>query len=181
MLPLAIDLYCGRGGWTRGLLANGFRVIGFDVTRFRDYPGELVLQDCLTIDGRRLRSARVIVASPPCTEFSQVWSWAKHRTPLPELGVLHFDNCKRIAREAGVPIVIENVRGAQPHVGRAIAKAGSFYLWGDVPPLLPYGRFVKGIYNGKKGYRADVVRLPEDRAVVPFELARFIGACYGTN
>jgi hypothetical protein len=28
--PLAIDLFCGLGGWTDGLLAEGYDVIGFD-------------------------------------------------------------------------------------------------------------------------------------------------------
>ena len=30
---LAIDLFCGLGGWTEGLLAEGYRVIGFDNER----------------------------------------------------------------------------------------------------------------------------------------------------
>ena len=33
--PLAIDLFCGLGGWTEGLLAEGWRVIGFDIERHR--------------------------------------------------------------------------------------------------------------------------------------------------
>ena len=28
--PLAIDLFCGLGGWTEGLIAEGYRVVGFD-------------------------------------------------------------------------------------------------------------------------------------------------------
>ena len=31
-----------------------------------------------------------------------------------------------------IPLVVENVRGAQPWVGRAKANFGSYYLWGDV-------------------------------------------------
>ena len=31
--PLAIDLFCGIGGFTEGLLAEGWDVIGFDIER----------------------------------------------------------------------------------------------------------------------------------------------------
>lgn len=33
--PLAIDLFCGLGGWTEGLLAEGWDVIGFDIKAAR--------------------------------------------------------------------------------------------------------------------------------------------------
>jgi hypothetical protein len=54
-----------------------------------------------------------------------------------------FNACSRIQAEASlaagrhIPLVIENVRGAQPWVGRARWNFGSFYLWGDVPALMP--------------------------------------------
>ena len=54
-----------------------------------------------------------------------------------------FDACFRIQREAceaagrHIPMVVENVKGAQPWVGRAKWHYGSFYLWGDVPTLMP--------------------------------------------
>lgn len=34
MKPLAIDLFCGLGGWTDGLLAEGYEVIGFDISKY---------------------------------------------------------------------------------------------------------------------------------------------------
>ncbi|HWX30138.1 MAG TPA: hypothetical protein VNZ53_22210, partial [Steroidobacteraceae bacterium] len=37
-----------------------------------------------------------------------------------------------------IPMVVENVRGAMPWVGRARWNFGSFYLWGDVPALMPF-------------------------------------------
>ena len=47
MQPLAVDLYCGLGGWTDGLLAAGYYVIGFDIERHEygehRYPGQLVI------------------------------------------------------------------------------------------------------------------------------------------
>ena len=33
--PLAVDLFCGLGGWTEGLLLEGYRVVGFDLERHR--------------------------------------------------------------------------------------------------------------------------------------------------
>jgi hypothetical protein len=43
-------------------------------------------------------------------------------------------------------MVVENVRGAQPWVGRAKANFGSFYLWGDVGMV---GNRVVCVVDGK--------------------------------
>lgn len=142
MKPLAIDLFCGKGGWTNGLQAAGYQCIGFDIADMGGYPGELVLQDVLTLNGAQFRKASLIVASPPCQKYSYMampWSRAKELAAwyradedrIKELNAL-FNACFRIAREAGVPLVVENVKGAQPWVGPAKAHYGSFYLWGDV-------------------------------------------------
>src|SRR6266478_1343840 len=54
-----------------------------------------------------------------------------------------FDVCFRIQAQAilaagrRIPLIVENVRGAQKWVGRARWNFGSFYLWGDVPALMP--------------------------------------------
>ena len=77
MKPLAVDLCCGLGGWTAGLLAEGWRVVGFDLVRPKSFPdgAQFVLQDIATISGTPWRGkVSLIVASPPCTEFSQCWS-----------------------------------------------------------------------------------------------------------
>jgi hypothetical protein len=156
---LAIDLFCGLGGWTDGLLAEGYDVIGFDIEEhaYGDmrYPGKLVLQDVLTLHGSQFKDAALIVASPPCQEYSYMampWKLAKAKaaairadTTGESLVALNrlFNACSRIQAEASlaagrhIPLVIENVRGAQPWVGRARWNFGSFYLWGDVPALMP--------------------------------------------
>ncbi len=84
MKPLAIDLCCGLGGWTEGLIAEGYRVIGYDIEAHEysedRYPGELRLEDVLTLNGAPFKDAALIVASPPCQEFSYMampWSRAK--------------------------------------------------------------------------------------------------------
>jgi hypothetical protein len=145
--PLAIDLFCGLGGWTDGLLAEGYDVVGFDCEQHvygeHRYPAQLVLQDVLTIHGRQFKDAALIVASPPCQAYSyRAMPWKRAKALPPPSNEL-FDACFRIQRDAieaaghHIPLVVENVCGAQKWVGRARWHYGSFYLWGDVPALMP--------------------------------------------
>lgn len=191
MKPIAIDLFCGLGGWAEGFLAEGYDVIGFDNERHRypamvgmpseglkvpgnnsamqwkdrpiarlkdahrqgqviegwhEYPGQLVLQDVLTLHGSQFRNAAVIVASPPCQAYSyRAMPWKRAKALPPPSNDL-FEACFRIQREASeaagryVPLIVENVRGAEKWVGAARWHFGSYYLWGDVPPLMPIPR-----------------------------------------
>ena len=208
--PLAIDLFCGLGGWAEGFLSEGYDVIGFDIER-RPYPGQLVLQDILTLHGSQLRHAAAIVASPPCQNYSYMampWTRAKQiagglreEIPFPDgytgartvkaLNAL-FDACFRIQREASeaagryIPMVVENVKGAQPWVGEAKAHFGSFYLWGDIESVgnaivcggVKFGNTLRAARRGSKvpgmdwskfgqpGYKAEAFngRLERERA-----------------
>jgi hypothetical protein len=180
--PLAIDLCCGLGGWTEGLLQEGWRVRGYDIEAHEygeeRYPAELVLRNVLEMHGSEIADADLIVASPPCTEYSYMampWSRAKQiaralrgedEFPEPYRGSRTveqlnaiFDACFRLQREASeaagrhIPMIVENVKGAQPWVGRAAWSFGSFYLWGDVPALMPVTNHVK--VGGMKWYHPD--------------------------
>lgn len=173
MRPLAIDLFCGLGGWTEALIAEGYFVVGFDIERHEygdhRYPGHLVVQDVLTLHGSQFKDAALIVASPPCQEYSYMampWKLAKAKaaairadatgTELERLNRL-FNACFRIQEEAcaaaghHIPMIVENVRGAIPWVGQSRWNFGSFHLWGDVPALMPI------TFKGSKvpGFRFD--------------------------
>jgi hypothetical protein len=139
--PLCIDLFCGLGGWTEGFLAEGYEVVGFDIQRHvygnHRYPAQLVLQDVLTLSGRQFRDAAIIVASPPCQQYS-VWGmrmFYPHPT-VPDKTL--WQAADRIGTEAQVPTIIENVRGAQYFWGKAAWRSGPYYFWGSTPALWPY-------------------------------------------
>jgi hypothetical protein len=211
--PLAIDLFCGLGGWTEGLLAEGYDVVGFDNVRHiygeHRYPAQLVIQDVLTLHGSQFKDAALIVASPPCQAYSwraMPWKAAK-AAPPPDNSL--FEACFRIQREASeaaghhIPMVVENVRGAIPWVGRSRWNYGSYHLWGDVPALMPmaFGG-VKvphsrgdGIKNGGRLFPNDCADLRDDIkcansrspkrkmasamiAKIPLPLARHIARTY---
>lgn len=156
--PVCVDLYCGLGGWAEGFLSEGYEVIGYDIEKHDygtgGYPGKLVLRDVLRLNGAKFKRAAVIVASPPCQEPSyraMPWSRAKALNDAgpPHKFIALFEACFRIQREASeaagryIPLVIENVRGAQVWVGPARWHFGSFYLWGDVPALMPITKHKK--------------------------------------
>lgn len=152
--PLVVDLFCGRGGWSKGFMAAGWDAIGFDIERHSVYPGQLVLQDVLTLHGSQFRFADAIAASPPCQEPSyraMPWKRAKalNAAGPPHKFIELFETCFRLQREACeasgwyIPMILENVKGAQPWVGSARWHFGSYYLWGDVPALMPITKVLK--------------------------------------
>lgn len=160
MTLLAADLFCGLGGWTEGLLAEGWHVRGYDIEEHvygdERYPGEFVLRDILQMHGSEIADVDLIVSSSPCQAYSYMampWTLAKAKAAAiraDESGEAQrrlnelFDAQFRIQREASeaagryIPMVVENVRGARPWVSQQSGgHYGSYYLWGDVPSGLP--------------------------------------------
>ena len=149
-------------------MAEGFECFGVDLYPMASYPGTHLIGDILSFDPAPFYGlVDLVVASPPCDEFSRrSMPWFKN-APEPDLGLVNA--CYRIARALRVPIVLENVRGAVPYLGQPVLRSGPFYLWGDgVPPIVP-------VCNPRKnaiGPRAD---RPALRALIPIELARAVG------
>ena len=194
MKPLALDLCCGKGGWAKGLIDAGWEVVGVDVEeRFRaEYPGRFYCGDVRDVPlGVARFLFQLVVASPPCQEFSrhdQPWT-LKRNPPPPDTSI--WEACVRIAAECGAPLILENVRGAQKFMGRAKWHCGPFYLWGDVPALMPkLVQARKGFEwwgkGGERGREIGVYRTKESRSIsavaersmVPYDLALHIGRVF---
>jgi site-specific DNA-cytosine methylase len=200
MKPLALDLCCGKGGWTKGLLAAGWDVIGVDIKAWEGYPKEADFWLCDVKElhrhillERQGRKISLVVASPPCQEFSYRSFPFKRCRELaanvpPDKSI--WQACERIAKECNAPLVLENVRGAEKYMGKANAHYGSFYLWGDVPALLPIGCPRKGFVKSKDGKNGmqrifgemrngqNKKEFAANAAIIPFELAYWVGEVY---
>ena len=169
-----IDLYCGLGGWARGLIDAGHEVTGYDIMDFsQEYPGEFIQADLMAFSG--FTEADVVVASPPCTEFSKASmpkTWACNRKePDIATALALFHRAEEIIQTVEPQWwVIENVRGAVKFVGEAKEHFGSRYLWGKFPQFQVDGGDLYGKW-----------RLPPSpsrgalRSVIPYSIARGLG------
>jgi C-5 cytosine-specific DNA methylase len=147
---LAFDFFCGRGGWARGLIDAGYRVIGWDLEDMSKwYPGEFVQADVQDLRGADLLAnwgwPRVCVASPPCTEFSTLTNlayirgWRGPRDP--EKGMVLVREARRIISECWPKYwVIENVKYSRPYIsaelGAPVFDGTPWPLWGNFPGFL---------------------------------------------
>lgn len=147
---LMYDLFCGYGGASRPFVDAGWDVVGFDnepKVKGR-YPGQLVLQDVATLDGRQLRGAHLVWASPPCTFFSLANPRPDTKRD-PALGMRLVREAWRVIQEAGPRFwMVENVRGSYRAIsallGVPLTKGGynnnAYWLWGNVDLLMPHCR-----------------------------------------
>ena len=181
--PLAVDAFCGMGGMTDGMLAEGFRVLGIDTERRPEYRGELCQQDIRTVklDGA-LDDVAWFHASPPCTRFSLARCNRKTDPPTAaDLDLLY--EALRLRDELRPRFwSIENVRGAlpwfEPVLGKPRLRHGPFYFWGNSPAFLAERSGLrKGIYGSKSPRTAQLGKQTKPRdpwasARLPIELTR---------
>jgi len=137
-----LDLCCGMGGWSIGFHREGFDCEGVDVLDLM-YPYKLLLADVETF--HPTKNYDVVVASPPCTEFSQLTRLAVARGQRGavdiEKGVRLIRACLRVIEEVEPRFwVLENVAGSEKHItqilGKPKIKRGPWRLWGCFPNFL---------------------------------------------
>lgn len=118
----ALDLYCGAGSVSIGLLKAGFaRVTGIDLSEraLKHYPYKSFKFDVLKLTPDYLRNFDFIWASPPC----------QAHTPLNVCNGLTYEDyipdTRKLLDSAGVPYVIENV--PQAPIRRDLMLCGSMF------------------------------------------------------
>lgn len=145
-MPIMCDLFCGRGGWTKGFLANGWDCIGIDLNPQPLYPATFIQADIAQLC--ELPEADFYCCSSPCEQFSVHCMKHFHKNPKwPWLGTALFEHARSLILATGKPYIMENVRCAERFIGRSVNHCGPFYLWGNgVPAVMP-----KDLFRVSKG------------------------------
>lgn len=70
----ALDLFCGLGGWSDGLAAEGFDVTGVEIEPkiAALYNHRVVISDICDLTPEDFKGYDLIVGSPPCRDFSHM-------------------------------------------------------------------------------------------------------------
>ena len=125
--PIAVDLFCGAGGLTRGLRDAGIPVAaGYDIDEACRHPFEhnnspatFYNKSVARLTGSELgthyskRGVRILVGCAPCVAFSR-YTQGSHRRSDPKWSLLR--QFARLVRELKPDIVsMENVPGLQRH------------------------------------------------------------------
>ncbi len=159
----AVDIFCGAGGASRGLMQAGFVVTGVDIKPQKNYCGDAFIQaDALEyLATADLSQFEIIWCSPPCQFHSAMKTLHNAR---PHLNLI--PDTRDLLRASGKPYVIENVEGAREWLinpfmlcgtsfnleaaGRELQRHRLFETSFPVtaPPCQHSGRPVIGVYGG---------------------------------
>lgn len=107
---IALDLFCGAGGASKGIKDAGFTdVIGVDNSPGLNYPYDYYCEDAVDFMAMGLSDFDFIWASPPCQAYS--WGGAQWRNKGNEYPDL-VEVTRYYLERSGLPYIIENVVGA---------------------------------------------------------------------
>ena len=185
-----LDLFSGLGGWSEAFISHGCEVIRVEnnplleavpntqlycVKELRDY-----LIDCHD-RGLPIQKPDVILASPPCYEFSNAFNAPKSEYRRKH-GTLEGYDPDLSLLQATIDIIelvkpryyiIENVVGAtryfEKYLGKPQQIIGAFVLWGKFPKICLQGETIPT--KSQKDKRHDPLR-SNYKAKIPIQISR---------
>ena len=176
MIPLrpleVLDLFCGLGGWSEVFFDNGHKCTGIDIKKFWNYPGRFIQADL--DDWIPEKHYDIVLASPPCAEFSQAKKWGQG-TQDERIGLDLIYRCWWLIETIKPKYwVIENVKGLESFFPKATEivkynrhKDGkSAHLWTNIGKL--------GLLDCMINKKVDVNRDRAERAKIPYALAKAV-------
>jgi len=135
-----LDLFCGLGGWSKAFHDAGHECTGIDIKNI-GYPYRFIKADLN--DWKPDQHYDIILASPPCTQFSKVvqrWTGKCNESKGLELVFRTFALIQEMKPKYWV---IENVKGLAEFIDKPndIVRYGhsvhtkSAYLWSNIGKL----------------------------------------------
>jgi len=171
-----LELFCGRGGWSKPFINAGHDCTGIDIKDY-GYPGKFIKADLH--DYKPWGYWDIILASPPCSEFSELKRNCAH--PYDERRGLDLVYRAFYLIDELNPkwYIIENVKGLAEFIdepnqkiryGRSRKWA---YLWTNIPKLgffnSDFSDYKKDkLYHGISGWEAMKTGV---RGEIPYTLA----------
>jgi len=184
-----LDLCCGTFGFSQGFIERGDVVLGVDSDPELTAPSgaELLIRDVKTLRADELGAFDVVLAGPPCPEFSAMRHAnprLRGKPPSPE-AFARVEACFRLARDLEARWwAVENVRGAirwwRPIYGEPTHKLGAWYLWASLPPIvfpeMPHKLGSRAISKAGRGRVNDLGKSGRERSRTPVELAEALAS-----
>ena len=165
--PRLLDLFCGRGGWSKSFMARGWHCVGVDIESL-GYPGELMQCSVLELTPEFIDSFDAVTSSPPCEEFARAWlPWLRGDKRPAQWAIDLLEWSVKLCKNKPNRIT-ECSNFAGRHVAGGM-RFESYTLWGDVPALMPQLPRCKMAKSGMH---------PEIRAEIPPALADWIADNY---
>ena len=149
-----VDLFCGAGGLTHGLLATGFHIAaGIDMDPQCRYPYEynnrtrFIQMDVNELTAKELSRCfldgrpRILVGCAPCQPFSLYNQ--KNKDPkwrlVQKFGKLVVDTRPDVVSMENVPRLLKYEKGSVFDALRTLLERAGYYVWYDVAVVADYG------------------------------------------
>lgn len=180
----ALDLFCGLGGWSDGLAAEGFDVLGVEIEPkiAALYRHRVIVSDVCDLDPKDFKGYDLIVGSPPCRDFCCIAETAgKTRwrdPPNPDRGLrlikayLNFvEVAKPIYWIMENSTLLEKHLKMKPQQKTSLGKGMLRGFWGNYPHFLAPRDYRHDFHFGERKPLTSW-----ERAKIPLPFSQALGA-----